>query len=240
MPGFSFAAEQEARADFTDIINSYAPHGHLESLSNSRDLLLLAHRFALSIGQIAAESKGRPEHQRIFLEEMASDSVHLLHVLMVGDARAAHFYMRSVVENFWRHIYYKDHAIEYAWLHQRSGYFITIDALRDYCKYLPISAGSLRNRVANLSNYFSSLSRTVHSTTAPGLTLRANIASIKLNGRDVRGIKTMLGNLSKDVVLLVSSVESSLVDSMSGSRRAYLLAFLDARRKRERQEALTA
>lgn len=238
MVAFSNVAKKECQADFKSILDFYRPYQHLESLAKTESLLRVAHRFALHLSQLVSGAEGRVENQRIFLEEIRSDAVHLLHVLFLGDARAANFYMRSIVENFWRHHYFKSHLVEYGWLHERAGFFLTMESLRDYCKSTKLTSCELRVAVGNLSNYFSVLSGEVHSSRANSLVLRETISQIILTSTDSKKISKILNNLSKDIILLLSVSESSIFDLMSGARRAYYLEFLDSTRKRYRQNSL--
>ncbi|MCW0404923.1 hypothetical protein NB689_000307 [Xanthomonas sacchari] len=238
MTAFANAAKAECRSDFQSISDFYKPHHHLESLDKAESLLRLAHRFALHMSQLVSGAEGRAENQRIFLEEIRSDAVHLVHVLFLGDARAAKFYMRSIVENFWRHHYFKNHLIEYGWLHERAGFFLTMESLRDYCKSTKLTSCELGAAVGNLSNYFSALSGEVHSSRANSLVLRETVSQIILTSADSKKIAAILNGLSKDIILLVSVSEASIFDSMSGARRAYCLNFLDATRRRYRQNSL--
>jgi hypothetical protein len=238
MPSFSQAARIEANEDFSLILEYYKPYKFIESIEKSKDLLQLSHRFALSISQLVERSKEKPENERLFLQELSSDAIHLSHVLFQGDKRAAQFYMRSCVENFWRHTFFKNHPVEYGWLHTRPGYFLTLEHLRDYCKHTSLFLGPLRDRGGNLSNYFSKLSSEVHSTNAPGMVLRPNLKAIRLNNPDVKALKPLVANFAKDILLLVTVLETDLFDAMSASRRAYLMEFFDTKRKQERQRAL--
>jgi hypothetical protein len=240
MPGFALAAERECKADFEALVQYYSPFGLVASISKARPLLRHAHRVAYCFRQLAHGVGARQEHQRIYLQELVSDSLHLLHVLFVGDKRAAQFYLRSLVENFWRHSYYQTHSVEYGWIHNRAGFFLTIESLRDFCRNTPLACGPLKPRFGNLANYFSQLSSSVHSTTAPSLVLRNSAKAIILSSEDVKAMNAILPKLLDDLLLILSVQEVELFNAMSSANRAFMLGAFDKPRKKQRQTALGA
>lgn len=225
----------EVDQDFSDIWAAYEPHRWLKSPTASRTDLRIAHRFAYSIvALVRAVPKSWPEHRRIFLEETASDAVHLLHSLFCGDARGTDFYLRSVLENFLRHLYFKDHPVEYGWLHERSAYFLSIEELRLYAKNVQVLAGNLKRCLDSLIQAYSGLSRVVHSSTAPTLALRKTLAEIGLTKAESGRVAADIRRFGRDLVLLLFVLHDDLVQELPVERRRLLVDFLDKPRKRLR------
>ncbi len=238
MKGFNHEAASECRADFESVCDFYSPYKHLQDFSVSRQLLAKAHRFATSLSHLTKEAEGRVEHRRIFLQEACSDSVHLVHSLFTGDARAAYFYIRSVVENIWRHIFFRDHPVEYAWIHERDGFYLTIEQIREFCKNTRFAKSFLSESMGNMSSAFSKMSGYVHSTSAASVVLRETLSDIKLSESQSSEIAGSINVLAKDVILMVTVYESELFEAMNSSRRAFCLDMLDTKRKAARQSSL--
>ncbi|WP_175689714.1 hypothetical protein [Burkholderia anthina] len=157
-----------------------AEKGRMADSTRQRPLIASAHKFAICFSQLSRAMGVLPAHRRIFLQEIASDAIHLVHVLVGGDARGARFYLRSVIENFWRHHYFRDHPVEYGWLHTRSKYFLEMKTLREHCGWLDCFQGKINPLFGDLSRLYGELSTAVHSTSSKTLVLRQALDDIRL------------------------------------------------------------
>lgn len=181
----------QVKKDFVDYWRA-AEKGRLEDPSKLRPLLVSAHKYAVCFSQISRAMTQLREHQRIFLQELSSDAMHLVHALINGDARGARFYLRSVIENFWRHHYFRDHPIEYGWLTTRSKYYVEMKNLREHCSWLDCFKAGNNAWLGSLSKLYADLSTSVHSTSSKTLILRSALEDIKLSN-------SQAGEVSKDL-----------------------------------------
>lgn len=226
--------DEEVRRDFQSIWNAYSGD-RLEEPSKQRELLRSAHKYAVCLSLMAKASGHRAANECIFLKEASSDAVHLVHSLMMGDGRGASFYIRSIIENFWRHQYFSSHPVEYGWLHTRSKYHVTMKDLREYCGWLDCFSGDLRLSLKNLDRAYAELSTEVHSTSSRTLVLRETLEEIKLSVEQGRKVASRLREVLKDVIVLVIFSSRDVFDGLHVNSQAYILSCLDAKRKRWRQ-----
>lgn len=235
MADFAAAVEGQAREDFDLIWATYSQYKRIAAPTASRADLRFVHRFAFLMnlfGRALPTSWG--EHQTVFLKEAASDALHVLHNLLSGDCRGACFYLRSVVENTWRHLYFKDHPVEYAWLSTRPGYYKSMEDLREYCKAAPVLVGVLAPTLADLGGSYSTLSRTVHTSIPTTALLRNALDEIKLSEADTRFAARFVRAMGRDVILLFAAVHRDVFHSLHPKVQRFLLTFLDPPRRQIR------
>jgi len=227
-------AEAQAKADFKAYWEG-AEKGRLSDPVRQRPLLASAHKYAICFTQlsraVAANAGENEAHKRIFLQELSSDSVHLVHALIGGDARGGRFYLRSVIENFWRHHYFRDHPVEYGWLHTRSKYYLEMKALREHCSWLDIFQGRLRTLLADLSNLYGELSSAVHSTSSKTLILRSTLEDIKLSVEHGSEVSSDLLKVLKACLTLCIYSERLTYFGMHVNVQDFLIASLGVRER---------
>ncbi|MFC3715846.1 hypothetical protein ACFONC_06760 [Luteimonas soli] len=221
--------------DFKGIWDSH-DRTRVGSEQRQRDLLRSTHRFAYCISLFAKAATALEEHRRVFLQELASDALHLVHVLMAGDGRAGSFYLRSLIENFWRHHYFKDHFVEYEWLTSRRKYYMTLKDLRDYCSWLTVFSGKLGDSLRALETKYADLSKQVHSTSVRTLVLRDSLEQIKLSSAQATELAPVLREVFRDVIALLAFANRDLFDGMHVNSQDFIKASLDVKR-RERLQA---
>lgn len=162
-------------------------------------------------------------HQRIFFQELSSDAIHLVHALVGGDARGARFYLRSVIENFWRHHYFRDHPVEYEWLHTRDKYHQEMKNLREHCSWLTCFQGDLKSLLTNLPRLYAELSTAVHSTSSRTLVLRETLNDIRLLDEQGKAISKDLLSVQKVCLALCIFSEKEIYSGLHINVQEYLM-----------------
>lgn len=214
-----------------------AEKSRLEDPDSQRPLLVSAHRFAICFSQLSRAMSSLDEHRRIFLQELASDAVHLVHALVGGDARGGRFYLRSVIENFWRHHYFRDHPVEYGWLHTRQKYYLEMKALREHCGWLNCFQGSMKPLADDLNRLYAELSSAVHSTSSRTLVLRAALTDIKLTGAQQAPLSKDMQGVMKASLALVLHSEAEVFLGLHVNVQGFLLSALSNKEKRRLNSA---
>jgi hypothetical protein len=154
------------------------------------------------------KAKSVAQHQQIFFQEMTSDAIHLVHALAGGDARSGRFYLRSVIENFWRHHYFRDHPVEFEWLQDRKDYILEMTLLREHCQYLKCFNGPLSLLLSDLPRLYAQLSAEVHSGSAKTVVLRSTLADIRLLEEQGLSIQAEIEDVLHSVLALSMFSES--------------------------------
>ena len=231
----------EVKEDFRQIWIHYAVDGtcRMAEPMKAKALLKTVHEFAVVASIVnKAIPRRRAEHKRIFLTELASDAIHLMHTLLMGDVRGGRFYFRSVVENCWRHVYYKDHAVEYRWLNSGSERYISIETLRSYFAHTDEIDSRLRKSVDRIATGYQKLSKFVHSSTAMSLQLQRRLTRIRLETSSLEDVVGDLRLFGRDLVLLLLVLHASELERLHPFERNFAVDFLDSPRKRLRLTVL--
>jgi hypothetical protein len=215
-----------------------AEKSRLTNQSSQRALIASAHKYAMCFSYLARAMASLEEHRRIFLQELTSDSVHLVHALVGGDARGGRFYLRSVIENFWRHHFFRDHVVEYGWLHTRDKYFLEMKALREHCGWLDCFQGRLKPLMSNLPRLYADLSTAVHSTSSRTLVLRETLGDIRLQEAQSIAITKDLLLAQKVCLALSICSEQQTFLGLHSNVQDYLLSVLSASQRTPVEEAL--
>lgn len=229
--------EQQVKEDFDDVWKSY-DHKRLEVPEKQREIFRSAHKYAVCLSLMSKAIGHRDECKWIFFKEASSDAIHLVHALILGDGRGAYFYLRSIIENFWRHHFFSDHPVEYGWLHTRSKYHMTMSGLREYCSWLDCFAGDLRGALRNLDREYAELSTEVHSTSSRTLVLSETLDQITLSVEQGKRLAKRLREVMKDVIVLSIFSSREVFDGLHVNSQAFILSCLDAKRRRWRQADL--
>jgi len=230
---------QQTKKDFDAYWNA-AEKERLADPAEQRPLIRSAHKYAVCFSLLTRAMSRLAPHQRIFLQELTSDSIHLVHVLIGGDARGARFYLRSVIENFWRHHYFRDHLIEYGWLHTRDKYYLEMKALREHCGWLDCLNGSIKPLVGDLSRLYGQLSSSVHSTSSTTLVLREALEDIRLSEQQSQSISKDLLAVMKACLAICLYSENETYLALHVNSQDFLKSALSAREKRWLEEDLAA
>ena len=233
------ATELTVKTEFKSYWDS-AEKSRLHNPTGQRAVIASAHKYAMCFSYLARAMISEEEHRRIFFQELTSDTVHLVHALVGGDARGARFYLRSVIENFWRHHYFRDHPVEYDWLHTRDKYYLEMKTLRDQCSWLNCFQGPLQPLLTHLPRLYADLSNAVHSTSSRTMVLRQTLNDIRLLEAQTAAIsRDLLATLKVCLALCIFSEKNTFL-GLHINVQEYLLAALNASQRVAVQGALHA
>ena len=229
-------------ADFDQIWSHYSAHikVRLQEPKKAKSLLRAVHKFGFAASIVSKSIPGqRSKHKRIFLREFASDAIHLMHVLLIGDARGGRFYLRSAVENLWRHVYFKDHPVEYRWLNLDAESYMKIDRLREYCLKTDEIDDRLKESLGRIASGYKRLSRFVHSSKASSLQLQNSLAGIQLSTNALSDMVKDLRLFGRDLVLLPLVLHAVDIAKLHPGEEKFVIDYLDKPRKRLRLRVLS-
>lgn len=208
-----------------------AEKGKLADVAAQRPLVVSAHKYAICFSTLSRAMSGQEVHRRIFLQELTSDSIHLVHALINGDARGARFYLRSVIENFWRHHYFRDHPVEYGWLHTRAKYYLEMKSLREHCSWLNCFQGETKPLCDDLNRLYADLSTAVHSTSSKTLVLRQALEDIRLSVEQSNSVKTDLHAVMKSCLALCIFSEHQTYFGLHANVQEFFIGVLSVRER---------
>jgi len=109
----------------------------------------------------------KEENKLIFIVEIISDLLTVTKLAVLGFENPSLIILRRAIENFYNHIYYTDHSIEYEFLNLGKNEYTPIDKLKNYFDNHPNFVGSedplLKEYNQLLFNEYQKLCKIVHS-----------------------------------------------------------------------------
>jgi len=121
------------------------------------------------------ETKSLPDNKTVFLAEIVSDLLIVSKLSFLGFESSALILLRRIIENFYNHIYYSDHPIEYEHLNLGKNDYTPIDKLKLYFETHPVFFGTedvnLKEFNQLLFNEYQQLCKIVHSKGKESLNL---------------------------------------------------------------------
>jgi hypothetical protein len=109
----------------------------------------------------------KEENKLIFLAEIISDFLTVTKLSFLGFETPALIVLRRAIENFYNHIYYTDHPVEYEYLNLGKNEYTPIEKLKLYFDTHPTFTGNedstLKEYNQSLFNEYQQLCKVVHS-----------------------------------------------------------------------------
>lgn len=127
------------------------------------------HKSIYSIALISTKliNTTKEENKLVFLAEIVSDLLTITKLAFLGFETPALIVLRRLIENFYNHIYYTDHPVEYEHLNLGKNEYTPIDKLKSYFDTHPKFVGSddqnLKEYNQALFNEYQQLCKVVHS-----------------------------------------------------------------------------
>jgi hypothetical protein len=124
-----------------------------------------------------------PSHAQPFLDEIASDALQILPQMLLGYTRATKIFIRGIIENALRYIYFIDHPVEFFMMNSRGKWYLGVDKLFDYIKSHPnyqVSEPKF-DAVNRLQTLYDELSADIHGRKVENLEGRLSLIGIEYN-----------------------------------------------------------
>jgi len=211
---------QNLRHDYTNFESSIFEDTN-KILFNKGDIelskLKKLHNSIYSIALIAKKEKLKAKqnhHKYIFLSEMLSDALTIPALLIQGFNSSAFILLRRITENYYHHIFYYDHPIEFEQLN---------DGLNEYYPILKYKEYSLKHPNYNQTQdlliktssekiflKYQDLCKIVHSKGINYMTLANNITNIKNKSLDINAELQELNNIYQAITYLLIKFHSGI------------------------------
>jgi hypothetical protein len=124
--------------------------------------------------------QGLPEHGQVFIEEIASDALQIMPQALTGYGKTTKLLVRGVIENCLRHVYFKDHPIEFTRMNRESKWYMSVDDLFAYLLTHPSFLTTERkyDAINRLRTLYDHLSAGVHGRRVQNLEMRIALDKI--------------------------------------------------------------
>lgn len=145
--------------------------------------------YALALVNLKLEENYKDYNKHLFVSEIISDLLSSLSLTFLGFNLAANVLLRRITENFYNHIYYFDHPVEFQNLNQGKNEYIPLIDLKKYFETYPFLKFKedplLKKYNDQIFNSYQELCRFVHTKGYDFMGLAKNIMEIKSKDTDV-------------------------------------------------------
>jgi len=128
------------------------------------------------------EKAVKQENKVIFLVEILSDLLSLTKLSFIGFETASLIILRRVIENFYNHIYYFDHPVEYDHLNSGKNEYTPMKELKSYFETHPIFFKSMDKTIKEFNDIlfqeYHLLCKVVHSKGRDSMNLSKSLQDL--------------------------------------------------------------
>jgi len=153
--------------------------------SSSKPLIKKFHRNAYIIALLLNKLEKRhiDEHRFLFLSEVLSDLLSNIKLSIIGFKQSSLIITRRILENFYNHIYYFEHPVEYKLLNLGRNEYTPILELKSYLEAHPlfktISDRNIKIFNDQVFQHYQELCRIVHTKGRNFMGLAKNLEDIR-------------------------------------------------------------
>ena len=122
-----------------------------------------------------------PECGQVFIEEVASDALQILPQALMGYRKTSVLLIRGIVENVLRHIFFRDHPIEFERMNLEKRWYPPMKELFDYLMHHPVFRRTERkfDAINRFKVLYDDLSSNVHGRRVAHLEMRRSLMEIR-------------------------------------------------------------
>ncbi len=190
-----------------------------------KPLLKKYHRFTYALALIhnKLEDNCQDENKFLFVNEILSDLLANTSLCFLGFYNSSQIIFRRLLENFYNHVYYFEHPVEFELLNLGRNDYTPIIELKTYYENHPIIKGLVDKNIKifndQIFQHYQELCRTVHTKGESFMGLAKNLEEIKLDfdlhsnidqsNKSIQSIIYLLFKFHRD--LTFSNVERDLI-----------------------------
>lgn len=173
---------QSLNKDFQDVLSHIKRDLNLVSSFTSEEMDIFKRIHSRTYAILLTQKKLKENrHGCIFIDEILSDAIQILPLLLRGYNKVATYLLRDILENCLKYVYYYDHKIELSWLESGEKYIFTIDEFIQYLERHPMTSNhvirlKLKDKIKTL---YSNLSKVIHSSSSKHMQLVKYLEAVK-------------------------------------------------------------
>jgi hypothetical protein len=176
--------------------------------------------YALALFPLKIKGIESEKNKFVFLFEIQSDLLNVISLLILGFNFPSKMLFRRSLENFYNHIYYSDHAVEFTHLNLGRNEYTPLNGLKDYFtnhpKFKNINDDNLKTFNEKIFENYVELNKIVHSKGIAFMGLSKNIQEIKFADDYIEFIKSCNETLICAIYLLYKfhkDIDFSMVEN---------------------------
>lgn len=157
------------KRDFSDFLKSLKNENVSKEIFSDKNVLQFKKMHSIIYSVLILNKRIRSKNNsNVFFDEILSDYIQIMPLLIKGYDKVCIYFLRDIIENCLKYIYYYDHPIEFSWLEIKDKYYIQVN---DLLKYIDIHprlekykkefelSGKMKDEYFDLSKYVHSRNR---------------------------------------------------------------------------------
>lgn len=169
--------------------------------------------YAIALILTKLKNEKKAENKLVFLAEILSDLLTVTKLSFLGFENPALIVLRRTIENFYNHIFYTDHPIEYEHLNLGKNEYTPIDKLKLYFDTHPLFIGTedanLKEFNQSLFNEYQQLCKVVHSKGKDAMNLSKCLKDLT-DDFDINELLKQIINIELFLVYLIYKFHKTL------------------------------
>lgn len=220
--------------DFKDVKHELKTRFNYIPNNYQKKLLKRLHKSIFCICNLEYELCKTEKERPDFLHELHSDFIQLLVLVPLGFKKAFSLFLRAGIENSLRHIYYKDHPIEFTLLNKSTENRLAIKELFNYLKKHPFTFGTknFEKIYTFIYDQYDKQSRVVHGTSKDYLQLNKTIKEIKISDKELTDIINDVEEIANYLMTLLILFHKKQFDKIHIDHKNLILSCLSNQNKR--------
>lgn len=179
--------------------------------------------------------KPTSDNQKIFLNEIRSDTIQSIPLVLMGYKKPTLLLLRSTLENSLKHIYFFDHPVEFTWLTSPSKekYFVSMDSLYEYIKSHPsLDKVNEVDLIPKFKTEYSEISKYIHSRHRAYMQLKKSLSGICFDEQFFIDYSKKLKTLGSDINFLFVLFHKSRFEKFDYTHRDLIMETMNKEYKR--------
>jgi len=202
-------------------------------VSRESDFIFL-HKRLFSLGELKYQLKIQDNERMDFLDELHSDIVYVMITAILGLKKSLFLSIRGCIEDTIRHIYYKDHPVEFLILNKAGDSQISVADNFAYLQKHPSleKPKKLCDLINDLHSFYGISSRYVHSSSLQHFQLSKSVSSIKFTDAEFKKQILDLGSILEKLIVILIIFHRSLFDNISVPSKRMILQSVSSTNKK--------
>lgn len=197
------------------------------------------HKSIYSIALILTKLKKdiTEENKVVFLSEILSDLLTITKLSFLGFENPSQIVLRRIIENFYNHVYYTDHPIEYEHLNLGKNEYMPIDKLKTYFdthpKFLSGADINLKEYNQSLFNEYQTLCKIVHTKGRDAMNLSKCLKDLT-DTFDINDLLKQVINVELFIIYLTYKFHSEL--KFTATEKSIITSLIPANKRQHFNE----
>lgn len=188
--------------------------------------------YAIALILTKLNNNVQEENKKVFFAEILSDLLIVSKLSFLGFETPSLIILRRIIENFYNHVYYTDHPVEYAHLNNGKNEYTPIDKLKLYFdthpRFIDCNDPNLKELNSSLFNEYHQLCKVVHSKGIDSMNLSKNLKDLR-DTFEINDLLKLTINIELFIIYLAYKFHKEL--QFTATEKALLISIIPSNKR---------